>query len=354
MSSILLHGATWVDNFGDTLFFEVFGSELLKNGHKPFLYNANEKIVKNLTFEISNERNVFKAIKKANYIVYVGGGYLGEPSDITTKKRLHWSFRNLVKCYSIAILGAIYNKKILICGAGAGPITNSILRKIVKFIGNKSEQVVVRDIQSYEFLKEIGVKESQVKMTADTLIAVDRIYPEFQSQAKNKKVLIHLSVSPEKNEKSKKIWTQVLKFVDENPDFEIYGINDHCNSAQREFLSFVTRKLGEDRVINYTTPIELVRVLSLASIVITEKLHVGIIASSFGGSVYSLPQHSKTVRYYSQIGYLDRHITNEDLDSGGLYEKMMDSKNDAVVVPQEVKDKAYSNFKIMNEFTIPS
>ena len=73
MKKVIIHGATWTDNFGDTLFFEVFGDKIRNLGYEPVLVNADNNLVKQLSFEINNYKNLKKALRESSAIVYVGG-----------------------------------------------------------------------------------------------------------------------------------------------------------------------------------------------------------------------------------------------------------------------------------------
>src|SRR5690606_18712814 len=65
-------------------------------------------------------------------------------------------------------------------------------------------------------------------------------------------------------------------------------------------------------------PRTLIATLKCADLVITNKLHVGIVSVSLNGRVISIPTHHKTVRFYDQLGLGDCCIATSNLSAQTL------------------------------------
>ncbi|MFI3620050.1 polysaccharide pyruvyl transferase family protein [Enterococcus avium] len=348
MKKIVIHGATWTDNFGDTLFFEVFGNKIINLGYEPILVKADNNLVKQLSFNIKNYQNLNEALQEASAIVYVGGGYFGEAPNISRIRRLLWSIKLYLKCYRLGVLTAQKKKPMIILGVGAGPVHINFIKKTILKICNSSMTVVVRDVESQEFLSMLGVSEKKLLTTADTLIAVDSIFPE--SGSRKNIILVHLQDVPDNSKKVRSIVEQLDKFILKFPTYSVIGIGDQVgNPGQDAWLEYCSIHFGT-KSIKYTNPRKLIHDLAKGEIVITEKLHVGIISASYNNSVYSLPRHDKTKRFYKQIGYAERVITDNELFSEGLLSKMIKFKSTPIEVPTFIKDGSKLNLDILTNF----
>ncbi|MGM0302689.1 hypothetical protein IGI66_002311 [Enterococcus sp. AZ048] len=348
MKKVIIHGATWTDNFGDTLFFEVFGDKIRNLGYEPVLVNADNNLVKQLSFEINNYKNLKKALRESSAIVYVGGGYFGEAPNISQVRRILWSLKLYIKCYRLGIVSLKMKKSMIIVGVGAGPVSINIMKRTISKICNASVEVIVRDTESQEFLSLIGVNNKKLLTTADTLVAIDSFFPK--KDLRKKVILVHLQDIPDNSKKVHLIVEQLDKFIIKFPNYSVVGIGDQVgNSGQDAWLEYCSVHFGT-KSIEYTNPKALIRNLSENEITITEKLHVGIISASYNNSVYSLPKHDKTKRFYKQIGHSERVISDDELFSGELLSKMLKYKSTPVKVPSFIKDKAIMNLDILTKF----
>ena len=101
----------------------------------------------------------------------------------------------------------------------------------------------------------------------------------------------------------------------------------------------------------YSNPVSLCGVLDECSVIVTTKLHVGIVGAHLGKSVISFSGHtSKIKRLYEQLGLDDRSIPLNTLntESGlSMLEKYYDKP---ITVDKEIIDSAKNNFKILNDF----
>lgn len=109
---------------------------------------------------------VIKEIRDSNMLISGGGSLL---QDIT-------STRSILYYLAIIFLAQILNRPVMVYANGIGPINKKLNRMLTKWILNKTELITLRDENSKDTLREIGVKR-------DILITSD---PVFTLAASNK------------------------------------------------------------------------------------------------------------------------------------------------------------------------
>lgn len=105
---------------------------------------------------------IYSALANCDLLLSGGGSLL---QDVTSKKSL---------LYYLAIiwLGKMLNKKVMLYAHGIGPIRSSFLRKITKAVCNQVELITVRDNDSLDELRRLGVTDTKIKLTADAVLTL--------------------------------------------------------------------------------------------------------------------------------------------------------------------------------------
>jgi polysaccharide pyruvyl transferase WcaK-like protein len=352
LNRIIIQGAGFADNFGDVLFYDIFLKESIKQNIQVDLISISEKVKRHIPYNEEEKVSLIKRIKNAEGIVFIGGGYLGEPPHPSPRMRFMWGLRTIKNILFIAPLGMIFRKKIIVIGPGAGPITNILMRSIVKRMANYSEKTIVRDNESYNFLKKIGVNEKKLVETVDTALLIKNYYDiEEATSEDSKSIIIHLSESPEDSDKSKIILRDVENFLSKNPHYKLKAITDHNGGGQNKAIEYLKKKY-KDKVEThiYETPEKLINVINSSSVVITNKLHVAIVSTSLGKSVISVPNHTKVIRYFNQINESDRCISHRELNEGEVYELLMKYHDKFIKLEPSMFKRAEQNIKYFKEF----
>lgn len=326
-NNILLHGSYFGYNFGDTLLCALFNrwirvalNEQKKEHIKivtPLANNQNQKAIKADLRGISGIGNTATAI-------FCGGGYFGEPNPVSW----WWPKRNHLRHMMLASL--LQKKKIPvhIMGVGAGPITNDNLRANIIKLFEYSDTTIVRDNETAEFLRNSGYSD-KLDISTDAALSLhgtdivadseQRIANLFFGNTAGKKIIVlHLTeFGNESNDKVLNIIREkILNIPAYNDDVRIIAITD---SSPRKFGLLPQQKSARKIVQNLSNdsgnvllweynrmPWDLVALLNQASLVITNKLHVGIVATALRKFVISLPYHQKTPRFYRQLGMEER------------------------------------------------
>ncbi len=363
-NKVALHGSYYGDNFGDTLFVEIFNSWIKELEHYdkdnvilPFAGNR----VRNLV-SVSSQKGL-KGLLQAGKIVFIGGGYLGErPND-----RLVWNARLFVRHLTIAIFALIFQKPYIFVGVGAGPLSNKIIRKMVVFLCNRSVKVIVRDIESYNYLIDYGVEKNKIITTADSVLTLDNSYLEnnniktinyINNFKKANKVIIgvHLPARDEHTDKLDKIIKALREYVDISKNVKLIVFNDFYKEGYNYIaLNMIKERFKDEEfeVYDYTDPNNLIGLISQLDIVITTKLHVGVVANCYGVYSLSFPVHGKTIRFYKQINLNERCIdinTLEEFDVLKLLNSYTNTSDIVSNIPIEQRELAKMNKKIFLDF----
>ena len=105
---------------------------------------------------------VRKAVRECDLFISGGGSLL---QDAT-------SFKSLAYYLLVIALAKRYRRKVMLLGQGIGPLRRSISRRLTARTLSGVDLIAVRDPQSAELLRELGVK-SRIEVTADPTFALD-------------------------------------------------------------------------------------------------------------------------------------------------------------------------------------
>lgn len=104
---------------------------------------------------------IFKAIKRSDLVVFPGGGILQDST----------SLRSVLYYYALASLARGLRRKVYFLNQGVGPLGRPVSRKLVARLATKIASVFsVRDPDSAELLKELGVDAKKIILSADTTL----------------------------------------------------------------------------------------------------------------------------------------------------------------------------------------
>ena len=113
------------------------------------------------------------------------------------------------------------------------------------------------------------------------------------------------------------------------------------------FASKVNVKI---ELFHYDSPFVFTEFLKKVDLVLTCKLHLGVVSCMFNKSVIVAAVHpEKTSRFYKQIGEEGRCVSLFDTDGSQLYEMMEKYHDKKVIIPDETIDKANITWKLLNE-----
>lgn len=351
-SAVIVCGASFHSNFGDVLFAYMFHQRLsarLPNADVVFL-KTGEFTRRMLGIRSATIMQMFKA--KA--LVYMSGGlFCGLPPSKGIRPLVR-KIRYYNNIFLYGLISVFFRRPIVLIGVEAGPLYGRAFITSAKRIFNAASLIVVRNQESSDFLREIGV-------TRDIVVSVDSALAERSfdfptagsSLAKpiGKTVIIHVTKSPA----MEGYISSIVKAAG-----VVYG-KDECVSfvvtddyvVNNPWIEKAASVLPEGRttIHQYHDPNLLLDLIKGCDTIITPKLHLGIYGCIYGKTVFSFPVHpEKTSRFYRQIGY-EVNCNNMDLiDYSGAVRLFEERKGQRAQVPEEMKLMAEHNFALLDAF----
>ncbi|PKR89658.1 hypothetical protein CXZ10_09870 [Pleomorphomonas diazotrophica] len=300
---VRLHGAFEVENFGDILLAKIFANWVQEAGGIPVGTSVPAYLQSELDLATSTKADVAG-------VIMIGGGYLGEPPRSLVGR---WFWGEKLRHRHLAVMRAAKQAGLPYCitGVGFGPITNLLARREAVQLMSNATSVTFRDNESMDYASKYGF--GQGSLSADAALSLrdlplslqatqerDRIAPKDGRRL----VLVQLDRS---------LLTREGQFLERQlsrqlarDDLKVVGISDQrgteVSNGHKVCFEKVQSKLRDAEFLPYDGVEKLIGRISAADLVITSKLHLGIVATALGKRVISFPTHSKTQRFYRQIG----------------------------------------------------
>ena len=345
---ILIHCSTnsGTSNFGDVIFAEMILNHLQNSGYDAGFFDVSNYVDDYLYNCKKYDRHTI-LMEDADGLVYFAGGYFGEKKC----ERIDRSFRHYRRFMRFGKIALKTKKPLAVIGIGAGPHLWLPSKLIVKRVCNNASIVSTRDLESTSFLKEIGVRNqietcsdlAQTYILPNTVSSIDSLLGDDYSY-----IFLHTNYQIDV---ATLFANGVKDFAVKNPKVKvIIGADNVVNIDNAADIA--KRVLGEDRVIvyNYSTPDDLCAVISKCNLIITYKLHVGILASTLGRSVISVYKHPKIARYYNQINQNSRCVDFNGCDVSKLSELVNDFYSKEIVIPLNVQNSSKRNWELLDSF----
>lgn len=354
MKTVYVIGSFMNDNFGDYLIYQEtldcirnhFGEEIrVVSSDVSKFYDRYTEV---------NRMSHKKCMEIADYIVMTGGGYFGEGN----RKKLLWNLY-FVRYYGLKTLNIAMSKKtFIIVGVGAGPFKYFFSRYITKFVFEKSLFSSVRDQESKEFLKNIGV-EKKIEVHADWILGmnpqkyIQSDYTLEQICDFDEYLVVHIiSKRTDKEHGVDLIVKEINRFVSEHDQMKIVVTCDQTKEDVYKRTRELSSLFNSQKTVyyKYKSPRELMTILSRARLVITDKLHVGIVSMNLGKNVVSVPLHNKTPRLYKQLKRSQYCVMMNDIHSGDIKSRLDMAYNDSSCNIDLYKKDSEINRKIVIDY----
>tara|TARA_B110000090_G_C13381542_1_gene446027 strand:+ start:796 stop:1866 length:1071 start_codon:yes stop_codon:yes gene_type:complete len=298
---IAIHGSYYARNFGDTLIISII-VDWVKEIYPDSTINLPFCSLDEEAKEImgSNKYIIDPTLKNSKVLIFGPGGYFGQP-NFSFLRTNHWFYRNYKRhlCWN----NRLFAKDIpyFIIGTGVGPLTNIFFRNKVRKLFSRAKLVAVRDITSFNYLKQWNVDMSNIKLTSDVALSVEN----SKINNKSKGLLgLHFPGTTLNNYNKSDLFFKFLKIL--SNDFKIVIIEDGPGQYHTKDEKSIYNKIRQSNelkvdVLEYNNPKILIENLAKLDYIITSKLHVGILGYALKKQVLSIPLHQKTVRFYKQV-----------------------------------------------------
>ncbi|MBU0672140.1 MAG: polysaccharide pyruvyl transferase CsaB [Candidatus Margulisbacteria bacterium] len=160
---VLISGYYGFGNVGDESVLQaiVAGLRQAEPEIKITVLSASPKV----TQELNNVKSIhrYKWLKLLQKMiktdVFISGG--GTLFQDVTSSRSFWYYLGLV------LLAKLLFKKVMVMAQGFGPLQGRFNRLMARLILNRVNLITVRDSESFEALKQLGIKRPKMQVTAD-------------------------------------------------------------------------------------------------------------------------------------------------------------------------------------------
>jgi polysaccharide pyruvyl transferase WcaK-like protein len=347
---IAIHGSYYARNFGDTLIISIivdWVKEIYPDSTINLPFCSSDEEAKEIMG--SNEYLIDPTLKNSKVLIFGPGGYFGQP-NFSFLRTNYWFLRNYKR--HLFWNNRLFAKDIpyFIIGTGVGPLTNFFFRNKVRKLFSKAKLVAVRDITSFNYLKQWNVDMSNINLTTDVALSVEN----SKINNKSKGLLgLHFPGTTLNNYNKSDLFLSFLKII--NNDFEIVIIEDGPGQYHTKDEKSIYNKIRRSNdfnvdVLEYNNPKVLIENLAKLDYIITSKLHVGILGYALKKQVLSIPLHQKTVRFYKQVKREDFCMNVVDISLNTLLETFELLKN--TPVSENIMFKVSNNTKLLLQSSI--
>jgi polysaccharide pyruvyl transferase WcaK-like protein len=284
------------------------------------------------------------------------------------------AFNFLITLIFLVPFANLVKKPVICYCVGVGPVTTKWGKRFTKFIGNRCNLIMVREEDSYNLMKELGVNPSLMSIYADAAFnnkpsSSGRVKEIMDKEGIRGSGLIGLNVTAyggtwlENGEIDKsKFQESIANTVDrliENLKVRVVLITTQvvdipfaeeimAKIKKKEYVSLVTNK-------NYTNH-EIMGLMGEFDLFIGMRVHSLILASAMEVPVIGLVYAPKVRSFCKLLGLPSQSIELEEINSGRLYplvlstwEKKEEIKEKLIPRVNELKNKALQAAKKLAE-----
>lgn len=291
-------------------------------------------------FKISE---VKKAIKSCDLFISGGGSLL---QDTT-------STRSLLYYLALMKMAKHYKKTVMVYANGVGPIDGKLNRVLTKKILEKVDFITLRDRESEIFVRELGVRNENIVVTADPVFSLDAIKREdvlSLLEGENiplDKPLIGLAIRDWKNRDILiESISKASDYMIEKYDANILLIPMHY-PEDLEISKEVINKINSDNVYilreKYSID-EIMGVIRELEIILAMRLHSLIYAATQGIPMVGIVYDPKIVGFLNMIE-VPNMVDMENL----IYEDLIENIDDVWKNKEEIKLNLNKHEKILRK-----
>jgi len=311
-----------------------FGDELLTKIYHAWVIEADPSVtVSHLAVDSHGilTRESRKQIEGASYLIFTGGGYFAD-GDFTfhhTIRRHLRALRNRRVYWTVFKLSRKLDLTCAVVGLEVGPLANPLYRRAVRNVLLSGRKVVVRNEESRVYARNLCGDALDVSVHLDAALAAASDFAAGEGVlARNPEdfnIGIHVhSVEGEITQADcMALIAQVVSHLPSGRQARLYYFHDQRKNGRHPSRSVraerhVISAYPGTTPISYRSPEVTTRAVDAMDLLITSKLHLGIVARSLGVPVIALGGHPKIRRFYKSIGEEEVCGRSRDFISNGL------------------------------------
>lgn len=244
-------------------------------------------------------------------LLIVGGGGLFQDYNSFDPANLFSNQRGAINYYTYPIiLAKMMAIRVMLYGIGVGPLDQPSSRKAMKWIGELADDITVRDMESYQLLKDVGVTK-QV-LTADPVTRLDSAYTQTADlikQNKKLKVAVNLRNWTYAEEDAKLFQQQLINYLHLlSKAFPVSYYVMPFNKLPSEVVKAeqIAKELGNAEVLPYSSsPKEYKYLCQQFDLMIAMRLHANIFSIYEGVPSVGISYDGKVEQFFHEL-----HLTN--------------------------------------------
>lgn len=290
--------------------------------------------------------DVRKSLKAADMLISGGGSLLQDK----TSSRSIWYYLLIMK------LAKRYKKKVFVYSNGVGPINKKFNRNFTRRVLNKVDYITLRDKDSYDFIKSIGVNNPNIKVLSDPVFNL--------KEASDESVRKKFDINEDTVLVSIRSWMDDEKLISELSKFLNYLIDEGKNIVfmpmqtprDTTISEKIAANLNSSKIIDEKYPVEiLMSLMKNADFIVAMRLHAMIYAIHqnlpFIGLSYD-PKTETLLKDFDESINIDVDAINYD-DLLKAYKYIKDNRDSFIsnlsTINEENKKKAIEASKLALE-----
>jgi polysaccharide pyruvyl transferase CsaB len=296
---------------------------------------------------------MLEAVRNAGVVLIGGGGifhdYWGfNPNAFLTDNHAGISFYT-----APAVLGALYQKPVMLYAVGVGPLLSEYARKFTKVASDAAQVITVRDAASKDLLESIGIPSTKISITADPAFGFEHDASEPADLNDLPKPVIAVAVRNWNVGVSEAFWEEEVStgldlFLGEQEGSIVFvpfqsltgGLEDDAAIADR--IRSRIKQQDRTRVLEAAaSPTHLFSVLNACDLVIGMRLHSLIFALLGSTPVIALSYDEKVNQVMERTGLADFSIDIKAVEAQKLAEAMIATLSKGDSIRQSVKPRVH-------------
>ncbi|MDD3013003.1 MAG: polysaccharide pyruvyl transferase CsaB [Candidatus Gastranaerophilales bacterium] len=333
---ILISGYYGFDNFGDDAILHVLISDVKNSTNNPKITVISDNPEKTkLKYNVESVyrfdfKNIFSCMKSSDLFISGGGSLL---QDIT-------SFKSLLYYLGLILLALILGVKSCIYAQGIGPIKSKFGRFLTSILLKKLVFIAVRDTESQNFLKKLGVKSV---LTADPVwrLECDEIKYDLDASKEKIKVGIQLRSWHSLDDKNLKNLAEAINtsFSSENYQLILISLQDVQDLDVTKHFEKVMKQVNksfETSIISNLSICEVSDLISQLNFFIAMRFHANLISIKFNIPTLAISYDPKveSLSTDAQIPY----ISVDNINLTELREKLQELINNKDTFTDKLKN----------------
>lgn len=300
MPNLVLAGYFGCGNLGDEAVLLGFVHGLEGSGYDvTVLSESPEETQRRYGLHSVPRRNfglVGKALESCDAMVFPGGSVF---QDATSVKSAAF-YASLVKMAKKA------GKRVYMVGQGVGPLTSFFGRRIAAGAFNQADFVAVRDPESLQALKDLGVR-TRMKITADSALLIPNATAGPDDQSFNVGDMKTVGIAPRplpgmKSAVAVKLFGDLARLMVQAGIMPVFLEMD-AKSDGPLILAIGQAQGGKvPEIRKLTSPVEAERRIARMDALIAVRLHAGILAAKVGVPPFMVGYDPKVTSFAKLIG----------------------------------------------------